>query len=46
MYYMKGSADLKEGVDSFVEKRAPDFPMRVGTDMPDFYPWWTARPFK
>jgi enoyl-CoA hydratase/carnithine racemase len=32
--------DGKEGVASFLEKRAPDFKTKVSTDMPDFYPWW------
>ncbi|GGZ11125.1 crotonase/enoyl-CoA hydratase family protein [Novosphingobium colocasiae] len=34
------SPDAKEGVTSFVEKRAPQFPCRVSTDMPDYFPWW------
>ena len=46
MYYMKRGADKKEGVDSFLGKRAPNFPMKVSKDMPDFYPWWTPRSFK
>ncbi len=46
MHYLKRAADMKEGVGSFLEKRAPHFPMKVSTDMPDFYPWWTDRSFK
>jgi enoyl-CoA hydratase/carnithine racemase len=34
------SADAKEGVASFLEKRKPRFESRVSTDMPDFFPWW------
>jgi enoyl-CoA hydratase/carnithine racemase len=30
----------KEGVASFLEKRAPVFSDKVSTDMPPFYPWW------
>jgi enoyl-CoA hydratase/carnithine racemase len=30
----------KEGVQSFLEKRAPTFTERTSTDMPPFYPWW------
>ena len=33
-------ADAKEGVMSFLEKREPDFPLRVSQDMPPWYPWW------
>lgn len=32
--------DGKEGVSSFLEKRAPQFRARTSTDMPPFYPWW------
>lgn len=34
------SGDAKEGVVSFLEKRAADYPDRVSRDMPDFFPWW------
>ena len=34
-------ADVREGVASFIDKRAPNFPGRVSTDMPPQYPWWT-----
>ncbi len=40
-----GSADAREGVTSFLEKRSPRFPDRVSSDLPRFYPWWRARPF-
>jgi enoyl-CoA hydratase/carnithine racemase len=30
----------KEGVASFLEKRAPNFTDTVSADMPPFYPWW------
>jgi enoyl-CoA hydratase/carnithine racemase len=32
--------DSYEGVESFLEKRAPRFTMKPSSDMPDFYPWW------
>lgn len=39
--YARGrSADAREGVTSFLEKRKPNFPDRVSRDMPDFFPWW------
>jgi enoyl-CoA hydratase/carnithine racemase len=39
--YSRGRAgDAKEGVMSFLEKRAADYPDRVSADMPDFFPWW------
>ncbi len=38
--------DAKEGVMSFLEKRAPSYPDVVSKDMPDFYPWWQERKFE
>ena len=32
--------DAYEGVQSFLDKRPPQFTMSASTDMPDFYPWW------
>ena len=40
IYRLSRSADAKEGIASFLEKRAPAYPDTVGADMPDFYPWW------
>jgi enoyl-CoA hydratase/carnithine racemase len=39
------SADVAEGVKSFLEKRSPKFVDRVSADMPDFFPWWDEPPF-
>ena len=40
IYTLSRGADAKEGVASFLEKRAPAYPARVSSDMPSFYPWW------
>lgn len=45
-YLISKSADAKEGVQSFLEKRPPAFPARVSADMPQFYPWWEEPHFE
>jgi enoyl-CoA hydratase/carnithine racemase len=45
LHYMFQSADLQEGVASFLEKRSPKFPMKPSRDLPDFYPWWKDRSY-
>lgn len=43
---MGKSADAKEGVVSFLKKRPAEFPGKVSTDMPEFFPWWEHREFE
>lgn len=40
IYTRSRSGDAKEGIASFLEKRAASYPDRVASDMPQFYPWW------
>ena len=40
IYRLSRSADAREGIASFLEKRPPVYPDTVSSDMPDFYPWW------
>lgn len=40
IYRLSRSADAREGVQSFLDKREPNYPDTVSGDMPDFYPWW------
>jgi enoyl-CoA hydratase/carnithine racemase len=45
--YARGrQGDAKEGVMSFLEKRAAAYPDRVSANMPDFYPWWRDRHYE
>ena len=46
VYYTGKSADAKEGVMSFLEKRPAEFSNKVSNDMPEFYPWWEPRDFE
>lgn len=39
------SADAREGVSAFLEKRPAVFPERVSRDMPDFFDWTSEPPF-
>ncbi len=34
------SADAREGVESFLEKRPAEWKLRPSQDEPDWYPWW------
>ena len=46
IYCRSRSGDAKEGVSSFLEKRAPVYPDKVTTDLPDFFPWWDEPVYK
>ena len=46
MQQMGAAPDAREGIQSFLEKRAPDFTMKPSTDMPAIYPWWEEPEFK
>jgi len=39
-YWAGKQPDAAEGIQSFLEKRPPEFKMSPTKDMPDFYPWW------
>jgi len=39
--FMGSGPDAREGVESFLEKRAPAFTLSASRDLPDFYPFWS-----
>ncbi|MEO0882005.1 MAG: crotonase/enoyl-CoA hydratase family protein [Pseudomonadota bacterium] len=44
--YERGQTeDAREGVMSFLEKREPDYPVKVSEGLPSFWPWWTDKDF-
>ena len=45
VYHRGRSADSREGVESFLEKRSANYPGKVSQDMPEFFPWWKEREF-
>jgi enoyl-CoA hydratase/carnithine racemase len=42
LHFLGASDDVREGVESFLEKREPVFPLRVSRDMPEFYERWRS----
>ena len=46
IYNRAKSGDAKEGITSFLEKRSPDFPDKVSSDLPDSFPWWEEPVYK
>ena len=46
MFARGQSADAREGVTSFLEKRPAEFPDRVSDGLPDAFPGWTPPAFK
>jgi hypothetical protein len=40
------SADAKEGVAAFLEKREPQFADRVSIELPDIFPEWHEPEFR
>jgi len=45
IYSRGASADVREGVTSFLEKRPAKFPQKVSKDMPPYFPWWKERKY-
>ncbi|HWF76188.1 MAG TPA: enoyl-CoA hydratase, partial [Caulobacteraceae bacterium] len=39
-------ADVREGVNSFLEKRPARYPDKVSKDLPDIWPQWSAPEFR
>ncbi|MEX2080306.1 MAG: crotonase/enoyl-CoA hydratase family protein [Dehalococcoidia bacterium] len=46
IFFLGQSDDAREGVGSFLDKRAPAFPGKVSKDMPPHFPWWKDEAFR
>lgn len=46
IFVLGRSADVAEGVTSFLEKRPPEFTSKPSEDMPEYYPWWEEPEYK
>jgi enoyl-CoA hydratase/carnithine racemase len=46
IYHLGSRADAREGVASFLEKRAAEFSMSASKDLPDLFPGWRAPEFE
>jgi enoyl-CoA hydratase/carnithine racemase len=46
IYSRGASADVREGVVAFLEKRKANFPQVVTKDMPPYFPWWKERGYE
>ena len=38
--WVSSERDAREGIQSFLDKRPPNFPMDPFADSPDWFPWW------
>jgi enoyl-CoA hydratase/carnithine racemase len=45
-YVLGQSPDVAEGIQSFLDKRQPQFPGRLPADAPSVFPWWEEPEFR